>query len=408
MKKSRRLMIILLINLFIFMPRIIVKAEEEKSFKIETNCEDEKKDSKEVLDIVNNETNNGLDTLYNYINKMKTDVELMNNLDPVEYIKSYMESGKGNVSFDKLLRAVLSLVFKEVNSVLKIAVSLIVIAILCALLKNLQNAFSNENISKIAFYACYSVLILMLSKSFLISLSVAKDVIYGISDFMAAILPILVTIIGVAGGFVQAATLDPIVTAAVVLIPNIYSTLIIPLVLVTFVLQFANNLSEEHKIDNLCKMFKQSTIWLQGIIITIFIALLTIRGITSSTLDAVTLKTTKFAIDNFVPIVGKALSDAITSVAGYSLVIKNAISGIGLFIIILIIIYPVIKIVLMTFIYKLSAALVEPISDKRITSAIVSTADSLVILLSCVLSISLMFFVLIAIMASAGKFVIGG
>ena len=148
--------------------------------------------------------------------------------------------------------------------------------------------------------------------------------------------------------------------------------------------------------------------WLQGIIITSFIALLTIRGITSTTIDAVALKTTKFAVDNFIPIVGKAFSDAITSVAVYSLIIKNAISGIGLMVIILIILYPIIKMILMAFIYKMSAALVEPISDKRITSTIAATGDSLVLLLSCVLSVSLMFFVLLAIMASAGKFIVGG
>lgn len=411
MKKRRRLMIILLINLIIMiLPTTFASASVDENSGIQTVNEagENKIDSNKALEILNDETDNGLDNLYGYINTMKTDVELMNELDPIEYIKSYIENGKGNLSFDKLMKACVSLVFKEVASVMKIAISLIVVAMLCALLKNLQDAFSNGSISQIAFYACYAVLIMLLTRSFLISISVAKDVIYGISNFMAAILPVLVTMIGVAGGFVQAATIDPIVMGAVVLIPNIYATLIIPLILISFTLQFANNLSDEHKIDNLCKIFKQSIIWIQGIIITAFIALLTIRGITANTMDAVALKTTKFAIDNFVPIVGKAFSDAITAVAGYSLIIKNAISGIGLLVIVLIILYPIIKLVLMTFIYKLSAALVEPISDKRITASIAATGDSLVLLLSCVLSVSLMFFVLLAIMASAGKFVVGG
>jgi stage III sporulation protein AE len=309
---------------------------------------------------------------------------------------------------EKVLKAVLSLLFKEVGSVLKLAVSLITIGILCSLLNNLQDAFSSKSISQIAFYACYAVLVIVLSKSFLISISVAKNVIGDISNFMAAMLPVLVAMITLAGGIAQATTIDPIVMGAVVIIPRIYTTLIVPLILIGFVLQFSNNLSEEHKIDNLCKLVKQTTIWIQGIVITIFIGLLTIRGITSSTIDAVTLKTTKFAIDNFVPIVGKAFSDAISAVAGYSLIIKNAISSIGLIVIILMILYPIVKMVLMVLIYKLSAALVEPISDRRVTSTIAAAGDSLVLLLSSVLSVSLMFFILLAIMASAGKFVVGG
>ena len=70
--------------------------------------------------------------------------------------------------------------------------------------------------------------------------------------------------------------------------------------------------------------------------------------------------------------------------------------------------YPVIKIVLMIFIYKFSAAVVEPVSDKRIVNSISSTGECMVILLSSVLTISLMFFILIGVMASSSRFIIGG
>ncbi len=349
-----------------------------------------------------------INSLYDYISKMKTDVELMNNLNPVEYVKAYIKEGKGNLSLDTLLKAVLSIIFKEVKSVLSLVVSIVTIAIICSLLKNLQDAFSDESISQVAFYACYALIIMVLSKSFIISISVAKDVINNISDFMSALLPILVTMISLAGGIAAATTLDPIVLGAVVFIPKVYSNVIIPMILMGFVLEFANNISAEHKINNLCKLFKQVIIWFQGIIVTIFIGLLTIRGITSTTIDAVTLKTAKFAVDNFIPIVGKAFSDAITSVAGYSLIIKNAISSIGLVVIILILLHPLIKLVLIEFIYKLSAALIEPISDSRITKSLEAAGSSMMLIISCVLTVSFMFFILIGIMASTGRFIVGG
>ena len=373
------------------------KTETKQSLESEVSIDDLGGSAKEEIN-----------SLYDYIKKMKTDVELMDNLDPVEYIKTYIKEGKGNLSLDVLLNSVLSLVFKEVRSVLKLVVSIVTIAIICSLLKNLQDAFSDESISQVAFYACYALIIMVLSKSFIISISVAKEVITNVSDFMSALLPILVTMIGIAGGITQAATLDPIVLGAVVLIPKVYSNIIIPMILMGFVLEFANNLSSEHKITNLCKLFKQVTVWFQGIIITIFIGLLTVRGITATTIDAVTRKTAKFAVDNFIPIVGKAFSDAIASVAGYSLIIKNAISSIGLVVIILILLHPLIKLILITFIYKLSSALVEPISDPRITKSLEAAGNSMVLITSCVLTVSLMFFILIGIMASSGRYVVGG
>ncbi|MBU3102899.1 stage III sporulation protein AE [Clostridium gasigenes] len=387
-------------------PYRVVYAEEYTS---EKSVFDEYKNNLENSELMKDEEiKDKIDGLYEYINNMKSDVELMNELDPIEYFKSYLESGQGNVSFEKVGGAIVSFLFKEVKTVLSLSISIVIIAIICSLLKNLQASFSNESISNIAFYACYCMLIVILSKSFLVSLTIATDVITKISDFMSALLPILVIMLGSAGGFTQAATMDPIILGATLIIPRIYLNVIIPLILMSFVLQFANNMSSEHKIDNLCKLLKQITLWLQGIILTVFIGLLTVRGITSSTIDAVTLKTAKFAIDNFIPIVGKSFSDAIAAVAGYSLIIKNAISSIGLIVIILLMLYPVLKLILLALVYKLSAALIEPISDKRITSSINAAGESLILIMSCVLSVSLMFFILLAIMASAGKFVIGG
>lgn len=358
--------------------------------------------------ISNDEINGDLEGLYDYISTMKSDFELINDLDPVSYIKNYITTRKGNLSFSKICDAVISLLFKEVKTVLSMCITIVVIGIICSLIKNLQSAFSSDSISEIAFYACYALMIIVLTRTFIISLDLAKDIITEISGFMSKLLPILVVMLGVAGGFTESATMDPIVLGTTIIIPKIYLNIILPLILITFVLQFTNNISTEPKISNLCSLVKSAVLWIQGLILTVYIGLLTVRGITASTIDAVTLKTAKFTIDNFIPIVGKTFSDAITSVAGYSLIIKNAIGSVGLIVLILIIIYPIIKIFLSSIILKISSSLLEPIADKRITKAVFSAGDSLVLILSSVLCVSLMFFVLIAMMVSAGKFVIGG
>ena len=358
--------------------------------------------------ISNDEINDDLEGLYDYISTMKSNFELINDLDPVSYIKNYISTGKGNLSFSKICDAAFSLLFKEVKTVLSMCIIIVVIGIICSLIKNLQSAFSSESISEIAFYACYALMIIVLTRTFIISLDLAKDIITQISGFMSKLLPILVVMLGVAGGFTESATMDPIVLGTTIIIPKIYLNIILPLILITFVLQFTNNISTEPKISNLCSLVKSSVLWIQGLILTVYIGLLTVRGITASTIDAVTLKTAKFTIDNFIPIVGKTFSDAIASVAGYSLIIKNAIGSVGLLVLILIILYPIIKIFLSSIILKISSSLLEPIADKRITKAVFSAGDALVLILSSVLCVSLMFFVLIAMMVSAGKFVIGG
>ena len=115
------------------------------------------------------------------------------------------------------------------------------------------------------------------------------------------------------------------------------------------------------------------------------------------------MKTAKFAVDNFIPVVGKTLSDAISTVAGYTMLLKNAISTVGLIVVLIIVLMPIIKILIMALIYKLTAAVLEPISDKKIVSVIDSAGSSLITISSGVISVSIMFFIMISIVAVAGK-----
>jgi stage III sporulation protein AE len=287
---------------------------------------------------------NKIESIYNYITNMQSDFEILKDLKPKDFINSYLTNGSGNISLKQVVKAVMAYTFKEITICFKVMAMIIVIAIIAALINNLQNAFSNENLSNIAYFACYALLIIIITKNFLIGVKLAKDTITEMSDFMMALTPTLIALITSVGGLAEAASMDPIVLAMTTIGARIYVTVIIPLILIGFVLQFVNNISEEHKISNLTKLVNQLCIWMQGFIITIFIGVVTIRGISSKTMDQVTAKTLKFAMDNFVPIVGKALSDAIASVAGYSLLLKNALSALGLIVIVIIVLVPIIKI----------------------------------------------------------------
>ena len=371
-----------------------------------SNATESKSDS--GLESIIQENEKEITNLYDYIINMKDDVEILKDLDPQEYVKSLMSRGKEDTSIGKtIFRNIMSFILREVVLVLNGISSVIVIAVICALIQNLQSAFSNQTVSNVAFYACYALLIIVLSKTFLIGIDIAKETIKELNNFLLVLIPVLSTLLLSAGGVSQVATLDPIIILLTNIGPTFYLNILIPIILLGFMLQFANNISNNFKISNLIKHTNQIVLWAQGIFITFFISMLTIRGFAAESLDIVTAKTAKFAVDNFVPIVGKAISDAITTVAGYSILLKNAVSSLGLIIVIAIVLVPIIKIFIMATLYRLTAAIIEPISDNRIVSAISSVGDSLILIMSCVIVVSVLFFVMISIIASAGKLIIG-
>ena len=384
---------IILVLLMIFVTSFNVKALEVNNIKTDTR---EKAETEQI------------EKFYDYISNMKTKYELLKDIEVKTYVKDFMKTGDGKVSTKKLLNALGLYMFKEIAASLKLLALLVVIALICALLTNLQKAFSGESLSNIAYFACYSLLIIVMAKSFYIGVDTARSTMKEMTDFMTAIVPILIMLIASVGGFVEAAVMDPIIIGTITISAKIFMDIIIPIICMTFVLQFVNNMSEEYKISKLTKLLNQVAMWGQGIVMTIFIGIITIRGITAKTIDEVTAKTAKFAVDNFVPIVGKSLSDAVSTVAGYSILLKNALSSLGLVILIAIVLFPIIKLLIMSLLYKFTAALIEPISDSRLVNCISAAGDSLVLVTACLISVSVMFFIMIAIIASAGKVMIGG
>ena len=352
---------------------------------------------------IDDEQMSKINGLYNYISNLDTGSELLKDMSPKEFVKNYMKSGQDSLERKEILKMTLGYLFKEVVASFKIIGQLIIIAIVCALLNNLQSAFSNEKLCNVAYFACFSVMIILIARGFYIGVELTQQVINSISDFMAALMPVLIMLLASVGSVSQAVVMDPIIMGVCTLGTKLYSSIIIPIICMSFVLDFVNNISSEYNIKNLTSLLKKFALWVQGIFLTIFVGIITIRGIVGSSFDLVTTKTAKFAMDSFIPVVGKTLSDAFATVASYTLLLKNSISLLGVVVLIAIILLPIIKIFVMGFMYKLTSALLQPVSDSKVTAIIDAAGGSLMLLGSCIICVSVMFFIMIAIIAATGK-----
>lgn len=352
---------------------------------------------------INEEQKSKINELYDYITNMQGENELLKEISPRKFVENYMKNGENNEEGTRLLKAAGAYLFKEVLASFTIIGQLIIIAIICALLNNLQGAFSNEKVAHIAYFACYGVMIILIARGFYIGVELTQQVIKTTTNFMTALMPVLIMLLASVGSVSQALIMDPIVMGLCTFGTYLYSTIIIPVVCMSFVLSFVNNISSDYNIGNLTNLVKKSALWVQGIFLTIFVGLLTIRGIAGSSLDIVTTKTAKFAMESFIPVVGKSLSDAFATVTGYTLLLKNSISLLGTVILICIILLPIIKIFALGFMYKLTSALLQPITDKKVSSIIDSAGGSLMLLGSCIICVSVMFFILISMVAATGK-----
>lgn len=311
--------------------------------------------------------------------------------------------GEEIISLQGIAKGAVKYFFKEVVANWKILGQVIILSAMYAILINLQNAFENDAVGKMAYNVCYLVIISIAIKSFIIAINLGRNTIDTMITFMQALLPILLGILIAMGGITTSAFFHPILLGSIGFIGTVIKSIILPLIFFSAVLAIVNNLSSRIQITKLSGLLKQSAMVILGFALTAFVGIISIQGIATSTVDGVTIRTAKFAVDKFVPIAGKFLSDAVDTVIGYSLLLKNGIGVIGMIAIFIICLIPAVKIVALMAIYKLCSAIIEPIAQSRLADCLNHMSNALVLIFATVSSVAMMFFITITIIVGAGN-----
>ena len=98
------------------------------------------------------------------------------------------------------------------------------------------------------------------------------------------------------------------------------------------------------------------------------------------------------------PGIGNAI-DGVTEVAlGTAVLIRNALGVLGISILLLLGLAPLLRLGLSTLLYKLLAAVVQPVSDRRITGCLQAVGDGCRLLLRTLFTAELMLFITIAVL----------
>ena len=221
-------------------------------------------------------------------------------------------------------------------------------------------------------------------------INLAKNTIQNLVGFSQSLIPILITLMMTTGSIASVSVVQPILLFLITFIGNIITTFLLPLILIGTALGIVSKVSDKVQINKLSKYFKSSTVWILGIVLTLFVGVLSLEGSLTSSVDGVTAKTAKAVVSNFIPVVGKILGDAVDTVIGCSNILKNAVGIVGVIVIIGICALPIIKLTILMATYYIASAICEPIADEKIISLLSQIGDTFKILLAMLITVSVM------------------
>lgn len=311
--------------------------------------------------------------------------------------------GEKSFSFKEWVSGFIKFIFHEFIVNGKLLGSLILLTVFSMFLQSLQNSFEKSTVSKVAYAIVFMVLIIIALNSFHVAISYTQDAIDTMISFIMALIPLLLALIAASGGIVSAAFFHPVILFLMNMSGLFIQYVVLPLLFLSTLLSIVSTLSENYKVTQLANLLKNWSIGLLGTFLTIFLGVISVQGASAAVTDGITLRTAKFITGNFIPVIGRMFTDATDTVISASVLLKNTVGIAGVAILIIIAAFPAIKILMIAFIYKFAAAILQPLGGGPIITCLDIISKSVIYVFAALAIVSLMFFLSITVIIAAGN-----
>jgi len=383
MKMKKRLIMLLLLLLTAFLPAGVVAAPQEDL-------------TDRLMDMVS------LDAVNQYVAKVNRELGAeIPSLDG-DTIRSIAARGI-SLNWESIRQTFFTRLFQELAANSHLMGKLLFLAVLCALLENLQNSFEHSAIALLAYSICYIFMTVIALTAFYNALNLARETVGTMVGFMEALLPLLISLLAGVGAMISAGLLTPLMLFVVASVSLIVKDIVLPLLFLAAVLQCVDFFYDRYQVSNLARLLRQAAMGILGLTLVVFVGVITVQGVAGSVADGVALRTAKYATATFVPVVGKMFADTVELIMGASLLMKNAVGLFGIVTVVTICAFPLIKLISLVMILKVGGALVQPMGDARMAKCLDSMGDSLLLVFGGVMTVALMFFLAITIVIGVGS-----
>ncbi len=343
----------------------------------------------------------GLESILNNLNKEQS--EMFGSGTFIEKLQSIL-SGEFSGNAGSVWEAILGLIFDELLNFLPLIATIIAVAILSGMIGDLRGA-NSKSIADITHFVCYGVIIILVVSACTSILTLTSNTLQGLKNQIDVAFPILLTILTAIGGTSSVSVYQPAVALFSGTIMQIFTLVLMPLFIFSLVFTVISNLSSSVKLEKFSSFFNSLFKWITGAVFTIFMGFLIIQGITAGSLDTVSIRTAKYAIRSYIPILGGYLSEGFNVIMASSILIKNAIGASGLLLMFSSVIVPVVEIVLLMLCLKLTAGILEPLTDSRISNFISGVAKSLIMPIVLIIGVAFMYLIFMGLIICTGNFI---
>ena len=318
-----------------------------------------------------------------------------------EMVSSLLQ-GRPVLDADSILENLLNLFLAEINSAVFLGCEILAVCVVTGLLTNFSGAFGRRTVSSLGAVICGCIITALCIGSFFRTYSYCQDSMDTMTSVMEILLPVMIPLLIAMGGISSGGMMNPVIISAVTGFNFIMQHVVLPMVFLSAVFVLINSITERDYIKKLALLLRRAALFITGLSVTVFSGITAIQGVVTKSADNILVNSAKFSLDNFVPIVGGFAADSLDMVISCAGLIKNAAGLMGIITILSLLAIPVLKILSVALIYKLTAVAAEPVSSKNISDSL-SEIGAAAVTMTVVLAMgALMFLIFITVIMGMG------
>ncbi len=302
----------------------------------------------------------------------------------------------------RLAGALLGVFAGELRANLRLLGQLLILVVFAAVLRQIQGAFEGETVGRVADAAVFLALGAICLAGFALAVRLAEGAIADLSSFVVALLPALIGLLAATGAPTTAGLLSPALLGAVDAVGVLVRGLVFPLLLLAALLDIVGAFSPQFRLSSLSGLMRQVGVGAMGLLLTVFLGVVAVQGAAGAITDGVGLRAAKYAAKAFVPVVGGLFADAAEIVLSSSFLLKSGLGLLGLVAVVLLVAVPVMKMMALWAVYRLSAAVAQPVGGEAVARVLAGVAGTLGLLTMAVTAVGLMSFLSLSVLVGAG------
>ena len=274
----------------------------------------------------------------------------------------------------------------------------VLLVLLAAVFSNFTAVFGDGKTGETSFYITYMLLLALLIKSFGSMGVELKELLENFILFLKALMPSYFLAVTASSGSATAMIFYEAVLFLIYVIQVVFLKGIVTTIYVLALVELVNYLHSEDFLSKMAELLQTLIEWSLKSCMAVVLGMQLIQNMIGPAMDSLKRDIIGKTAAS-IPGIGNAINGVTEVALGTAVIIRNGIGVVGIIILVCIGIRPVIRLALLAFLYKLLAAVVQPVSDKRMTGALSTIGNGYVLFLKVLLCMELLIFITIAILS---------